>query len=124
MGSRYLVTGVQLGILLGSCGSEENKPEVIYSIINDIRGKQYIGNSLNNIEDDVKELESSLKMIEKGKVYCSHCRRKIAIKKIGSMGMIDTTRIQHDYDKEFEVTGMCPNCQDKVFNLPKKVRSK
>jgi len=50
MAGRYLVTGVQLGMLKALA---KNEPEKVEEDILAIQDKQYVGNSRNEISDDV-----------------------------------------------------------------------
>lgn len=65
MGSRFLVTDVQLGMIKGYTSLVDNKEGVqkswkfMKSIINDILENQCVGISSNNINDDVKKTTSS-----------------------------------------------------------------
>ena len=57
MGGRYLVTGVQLGILKGTClVFETPETKSLLEIINQIE-KQYLGFSSNDILIDVEKLQ-------------------------------------------------------------------
>jgi len=51
MGSRYLVTGAQLGMIKGF--SKVNKIDEIEELIEEILFKNYIGTSNKTIEEDV-----------------------------------------------------------------------
>jgi len=65
MGSRFLVTDVQLGMIKGYASLVDNKEGVqkswkfMKSVINDILENQCVGISSNNINDDVKKTTSS-----------------------------------------------------------------
>uniref|UniRef100_A0A6M3LB01 Uncharacterized protein n=1 Tax=viral metagenome TaxID=1070528 RepID=A0A6M3LB01_9ZZZZ len=65
MGSRFLVTDVQLGMIKGYTSLVDNKEGVqkswkfMKSVINDILENQCVGISSNNINDDVKKTTSS-----------------------------------------------------------------
>lgn len=65
MGSRFLVTDVQLGMIKGYTSLVDNKEGVqkswkfMKSIINDILENQCVGISSDNIDDDVKKTTSS-----------------------------------------------------------------
>uniref|UniRef100_A0A6M3JGH0 Uncharacterized protein n=1 Tax=viral metagenome TaxID=1070528 RepID=A0A6M3JGH0_9ZZZZ len=65
MGSRFLVTDVQLGMIKGYTSLVDNKEGVqkswkfMKSIINNILENQCVGISSNNINDDVKKTTSS-----------------------------------------------------------------
>jgi len=50
MAGRYLVSGVQLGMIKALAKQE---PDKIEDDIDEIVEKQYVGNSLNDISDDV-----------------------------------------------------------------------
>jgi hypothetical protein len=54
MGGRYLVTGVQLGTMLGLVKPQENKD--IAEILLQIEENQYIGESNQGVEDDAQFL--------------------------------------------------------------------
>ena len=56
MASRFLVTGVQLGMIKGIIEADADKElsDVIIKIIDDILKNQYVGNSTNDIEEDAK----------------------------------------------------------------------
>ena len=51
MGGRYLVTGVQLGMLIGIPEQEDRQ-----KLINEIIKKQFLGNSIKLIKKDCKKL--------------------------------------------------------------------
>jgi len=53
MGSRYVVTGVQLGMIKSNSLQEKDLSE----LINEILKTQYIGYSTNDIKHDVTKLE-------------------------------------------------------------------
>jgi len=65
MGSRFLVTDVQLGMIKGYTSLVDNKEGIqkswkfMKSIINDILENQCVGISSDNIDDDVKKTTSS-----------------------------------------------------------------
>lgn len=57
MGERYLITGVQLGMLI-----EVSKKENRKNIVKDIIDKQFIYNADNtSVEDDAEKLEELLR---------------------------------------------------------------
>jgi BioD-like phosphotransacetylase family protein len=60
MAGRYLVTGVQLGLLKSLA---KRNPEYAIGVIQEILNKQHVGESSNQIEDDVFYVSSSLKMM-------------------------------------------------------------
>jgi len=51
MGSRILITGCQLGMLIGISDSKERQ-----ELAEKIENEQYIGGSNNNIKSDCKEV--------------------------------------------------------------------
>lgn len=53
MGGRYLISGVQLGILLGMLRDYRNKRE-IKKLINKVIDEQFIFNSKGTLENDLK----------------------------------------------------------------------
>ena len=62
MAGRYLVTGVQLGMLKGMCEAAKNNPsllshyiENILNLIQKIEDKQFLGTSIESIETDVQK---------------------------------------------------------------------
>ncbi len=62
MASRFLVTGVQLGMIKGMIEAEasEEISEGIIEIIDGILKYQYVGNSTNDIEKDVDDAVATL----------------------------------------------------------------
>ncbi len=58
MGERYLVTGAQLGLFeaMGKINDSNKIKELIENIID----KQFVGNTMNLILDDVKTVEKIL----------------------------------------------------------------
>lgn len=56
MAGRYIITGVQLGMLIGLQDRDERE-----QLIEKIEAKQYIGCSDKSIEQDAKELMSHSK---------------------------------------------------------------
>jgi len=62
MASRFLVTGVQLGMIKGMIEAEADNElsKGIVEIIDGILKYQYVGNSTNNIEKDVDDAIASL----------------------------------------------------------------
>ena len=54
MGSRYLITGVQLGMLIGLQNQEERQ-----TLADEVEDKQFVGNSQNDISDDVASVSMS-----------------------------------------------------------------
>lgn len=63
MGGRYLVTGVQLG-MLKTCLGKKTKPKICNDLFDQIMNNQFIGESETNINDDAKEIQGKF---EKGK---------------------------------------------------------
>lgn len=55
MASRYVVTGVQLGILRTSSLPEENRHKIIDRILSD----QYIGHSNDSVKNDAENIIKS-----------------------------------------------------------------
>ena len=53
MAGRYLATGTQLGMLISLCKTDTNKCN---DEINKIIENQFVGNSTNDIKDDVVEV--------------------------------------------------------------------
>jgi len=51
MAGRYLVTGVQLGMLVGIDKQDERK-----ALVDKITDKQFVGNSSEHIENDVDKI--------------------------------------------------------------------
>jgi hypothetical protein len=59
MGNRYLVTGVQLGMLIG-LDSQKDRQSVVDEILSD----QYVGESINSIMIDAQRMVFAWKDIE------------------------------------------------------------
>jgi len=59
MGSRYLITGVQLGMIGGliSCQKDDTSKEAIRKLLNEIMDNQWVGSSENNIQNDVSNCQ-------------------------------------------------------------------
>lgn len=53
MAGRYVITGVQLGILLGHKDTEKSK-----ELLEKIQKEQFIGNSDESVENDVELLQN------------------------------------------------------------------
>ena len=56
MANRYLITGVQLEMLVNINMSAKEKQEMMYDIVS----KQYVGNSIKDVRDDAKFLSRIL----------------------------------------------------------------
>ena len=56
MANRYLITGVQLEMLVNRNMSAKEKQEMMYDIVS----KQYVGNSIKDVRDDAKFLSRIL----------------------------------------------------------------
>jgi len=54
MGERYLISGVQLGMFKVYC--EEERPEKVEALINEIIDKQFLGRSKTTIEIDTEAI--------------------------------------------------------------------
>lgn len=52
MGERYLVTGAQLGLIIGFCKVEQDYK--VKELVDEIIDKQFLGNSKNLIDIDVE----------------------------------------------------------------------
>ncbi len=58
MGSRYLLSGAQLGTLIALCQIDKDKCN---KMLNDICENQNIGNSTRNLNDDIRTAKKFLK---------------------------------------------------------------
>jgi mannose/fructose-specific phosphotransferase system component IIA len=58
MGARFIVTGVQLGLLITA--NQEKKENIVEKLIDNIIDKQYIGTSSQTIEGDAEMIKSKI----------------------------------------------------------------
>lgn len=65
MANRFVVTGVQIGMILGCVRNFEHDPvncsKTIEGTLQEIQDNQHIGYTQNDIEDDVKTLADAFK---------------------------------------------------------------
>ena len=79
MAGRYLVTGVQIGILKGLLGKEDIKTSL--ELLDEIEELQFIGNSENNIAVDVRYSIGMVTLANKYKGTKKKRTKKIPINK-------------------------------------------
>lgn len=69
MGSRYLITGVQLGMIGGliSCQKGDTSKESIQKLLDEIQTNQWVGYSDNSIQNDVSNCTLTTLFLSKEK---------------------------------------------------------
>lgn len=69
MGSRYLITGVQLGMIGGliSCQKDDTSKESIKKLIDEVLDNQWVGYSDNSLQKDVSNCQLTTLFLSKEK---------------------------------------------------------
>jgi hypothetical protein len=79
MAGRYLVTGVQIGMLKGMLGNGDIKTSL--ELLDEIEERQFIGNSTNNIAVDVHYSTGMVTLANKYKGTKKKPTKKIPVNK-------------------------------------------